>query len=455
MSQPAAILPSEPGPSEPGPCEPGPCEPGPPAAGSQGTGAAGPAAPAGAPVPLRRNHGFRMLWIGQLLSDTGSQAGIIAYPLLILALTRSPAIAGVVGTITATVQLTLGLPVGALVDRLDRRRTMIACDSVRAVVLAVLGTLVLLHEVSWPLVLAVAIIERAGAVFFDPAANAALPAIVADQQLEEAWAATEARTFAASLSGPALGGVLFAVGRAVPFLGDAVSYLVSAGSVRRIRGQFRPARSAERTSLLRETADGIALVWRTPLLRAVIVQAPLINFAFAGVLFTITLALRRHGTAPAVIGVVQAGIMAGGLAGALIAPRLQGRLKLSQVVLALAASSTVLFSLAAVLLPSVLVAAPVALALLLSPTGNAALFAAMLRVAPEGMRGRVNNTVILAATALAALAPLTSGLLVQQVSGRVAMVVFTGAIGIAALLSLVLPGLRDAERAMTTAPPVS
>jgi MFS family permease len=411
--------------------------------------------PGTAPLPLRRNRSFRQLWIGQLLSDTGSTAATIAYPLLILALTHSPAIAGVVGTATATVQLVLGLPGGALVDRMDRRRTMIVCDTVRAVVLAVLGTLVLLHQVNWLLVLAVAIIDRAGGVFFDPAANAALPAIVADQQLEEAWAATEARSFAASLAGPALGGLMYALGRAVPFFGDALSYLVSAGSVRRIRGQFRPARPEGKTSLAREAADGIALVWRTPLLRAVVVQAPLINFAFTGVIFTITLALRRHGTTPGVIGLVQAGIMAGGLAGAVIAPRLQGRLRLSQIVLVLTAGSTVLFALAALLLPSVLVGVPVAIALLLSPTGNAALFAAMLRVAPEEMRGRVNNTVILAATALAALAPLASGLLVQQVSGRSAMLLFTGAAGIAAVLSLVLRGLRDAERAMTTASPAS
>jgi hypothetical protein len=49
-------------------------------------------------VPLRRNRGFRLLWIGQVVSDTGTEVAFIAYPLLILALTHSPAIAGIVGT---------------------------------------------------------------------------------------------------------------------------------------------------------------------------------------------------------------------------------------------------------------------------------------------------------------------------------------------------------------------
>lgn len=75
------------------------------------------------PVPLRRNEGFRMLWIGQLLSGTGSQIGWLAYPLLILALTHSAVLAGAAGTARAVILIALQLPAGALSDRLDRRLT--------------------------------------------------------------------------------------------------------------------------------------------------------------------------------------------------------------------------------------------------------------------------------------------------------------------------------------------
>jgi MFS family permease len=418
---------------------------------SNTAGAADADAPAELPapiaIPLRRNSGFRMLWIGQALSDTGTNAALIAYPLLILALTHSAVIAGVVGTVRLVVQLVLGLPGGALSDRFDRRLTMIACDSIRAAVLGLLVVLVLLRVVTWPIVLAVSVVDGAANVLFDPSANAALPAIVADEQLEQAWAATEARSYGASLAGPALGGFLFGLGRAVPFLGDVVSYLVSAATVSRIRGRFRPAATGQRTALWREAADGVRLVGQNQLLRAVVIQAPLINFAFSGVIFTITLALRRHGIAPGVIGLAQAGIAAGGLLGALAAPRMQGRLPLSRLVLMLTVVATALFGVAALLLPSPLVAIPVAITLVLAPTANAALFAAMLRTTPEDMRGRVNNTVILAATGLAALAPLTAGLLVQNLSGRWALAVFAAAVGVAAIICAALPWLRDAETA--------
>jgi MFS family permease len=320
---------------------------------------------------------------------------------------------------------------------------MIVCDTGRAAVLALLAALVLVHLASWPVVLAVAVIDGAANVLFDPSASAALPAIVADEQLEQAWAATEGRAYAASLAGPALGGLLFGLGRAVPFAADAVSYLVSAGAVSRIRGRFRAEPAAGRKALWREVIDGLHLVWHNPLLRAVVIQGPLVNFAFTGVIFTITLALRRHGTAPGIIGLAQAGIMLGGLIGALVAPRLQGRLPLRPLVIVITTVGTAMFAVAAGLLPSTLVALPVAVTLLLAPAANAALFAAMLRATPEGMRGRVNSTVYQASMSLAALAPLTSGLLVEHFSGQWAMAAFTAAMGISAIMSIALPGLKN------------
>jgi MFS family permease len=399
------------------------------------------------PVPLRRNKDFRMLWTGQLLSDTGTQIAGLAYPLLILALTHSAVLAGVAGTARAITLLCLQLPAGALSDRFDRRLTMIICDTMRAVLLAVLAVLTVAHLASWPVVMAVSVIEGGAGALFTPAVTAALPAIVPDGQLEQAWAATEARSYGASLAGPALGGVLFGLGQAVPFLADAVSYAISFGTVNRISGRFRPENAAGRKALWREVADGLQLVWRVPILRAVVFQAPLVNFAFAGMIFTVTLALRQHGTSAAVIGLVQAAIAAGGLLGAVVAPRLQGRMGLATLVATITVAGALLFGAAALLVPSPLVAAPVALALLLAPAANAALFAALMRSAPAEMRGRVTSTVVMAATALAALAPLIAGLLVQHVSGAWAVGAFAATMAAAAVLCLALPGLRQAHGA--------
>jgi MFS family permease len=386
-----------------------------------------------------------MLWIGQLLSDTGSNIGMLAYPLLILALTQSVVLAGTVGTAREVTLICLQLPAGALSDRLDRRLTMIICDVMRAVLLAALGVLVAAQLASWPVVLIVSVIEGGASAIFNPAATAALPGIVPDGQLEEAWAATEARTWGAGLAGAALGGLLFGLGRAVPFLADAVSYGASFGTVSRIQGRFRPGKAAERKALWREVAEGLHLVWQVPILRATVITAPLVNFAFTGVLFTIILAMRQHGTSTAVIGLVQAAIMAGGLLGGIVAPALQGRVSLKTMTITMFVAETLLFGVAALLIPSPLVALPVSIVPLLAPAGNAALFAVMLRSAPEEMRGRVTNTVSMVAMALAALAPLVAGLLVEHVSGAWALGAFAVTMAVATAFCLILRGWREAD----------
>ena len=105
---------------------------------------------------LRANRNFRLLWIGQVLSDLGTQIGNLAYPLLVLALTHSALIAGTVGTAASGAAFAVRLPAGALADRLDRRRTMVLCDGTRMLALIALAALVVTHAVSWPIVLVVA-----------------------------------------------------------------------------------------------------------------------------------------------------------------------------------------------------------------------------------------------------------------------------------------------------------
>jgi len=394
----------------------------------------------GALRELRANRNFRLLWIGQVLSDLGTQIGSLAYPLLVLALTHSPLIAGAVGTVASVAAFGVRLPAGALADRLDRRRTMMACDGARTVALAALAGLVATHAVDWPLVMVVAVIDRAGDTLFTPASMAALPLIVADEQLEPAWAVTEARQYAANLVGPPLGGFLYGLGRAVPFVADAVSYGVSVLTSRGLSGAFASAAEPElRRGLWAEAFDGLKHLWQDSLLRAVLIQAPLINFAFTGAIFTVILGLRRHGVSAVVIGGAEAVIMVGGIVGAFVAPQIGRRMTVRQSILLLTVSGAILMLVAAAVLPSPAVAIPLALPLVLSPATNAALFAMVLRRTPPGLHGRANNGLLQIATALAALAPLASGLVVEQASARWAMVLFAVALAAVVPIALLLP----------------
>src|SRR5439155_23334397 len=83
-------------------------------------------------VPLRRNRDFVLLQGGQLFSNVGSQTTQIAYPLLVLALTHSPAKAGIVAFARALPLWILALPAGLAADRYSRKMLMLAADALRA-----------------------------------------------------------------------------------------------------------------------------------------------------------------------------------------------------------------------------------------------------------------------------------------------------------------------------------
>src|SRR5579864_1701222 len=99
------------------------------------------------PASLWRNPSFLLLWSGQAVSSIGTQLSQLAYPLLVLALTHSPAAAGFIGAVRVVPYMILSLPAGALVDRWNRKRVMIFCDMGRVLALgsvpvaAVLGRL--------------------------------------------------------------------------------------------------------------------------------------------------------------------------------------------------------------------------------------------------------------------------------------------------------------------------
>src|SRR5579871_6503903 len=140
---------------------------------------------------LRRNRDYMLVWAGQGLSELGSQVSTVAYPLLVLALTHSPAKAGVVG-LAATLPLPLlALPAGMLADHIDRKRLMLACDGIRAAALAALTIAVFSGAVAYGVVAAVAFIDGSLLTVSFVTERGVLRRLVAPEQLAAAVAQNE------------------------------------------------------------------------------------------------------------------------------------------------------------------------------------------------------------------------------------------------------------------------
>jgi MFS family permease len=214
-------------------------------------------------VPLRRNRDFLLLQAGQLLSEAGTHSAAIAYPMLVLAVTGSAAQAGVVA-FASTLSLTLfALPAGVVADRWNRRRLMIAADGVRVRAVGGLAAAILADRLQSRVIPLVAFVEGAGAALFAAAQAGALRAVVPARQLPGAAGAQTGRLAAVGLVAPTLGGALFGVARALPFLVDAASYAFSTVSLLAMRGPFQEVREPDRSSLRSRLAEGFRFLWAT------------------------------------------------------------------------------------------------------------------------------------------------------------------------------------------------
>src|SRR6266436_6068416 len=124
------------------------------------------------PPPLRRNRDFILLWSGQAVSTIGTRVSSLAYPLLVLALTHSPAKAGIVGFAQALPYMLFYLPAGALVDRWNRKRVMLIADAGRALALGSLALVLAFGSLSLAQIIVVAFVEGSLFVFFSLAESA-------------------------------------------------------------------------------------------------------------------------------------------------------------------------------------------------------------------------------------------------------------------------------------------
>jgi len=363
---------------------------------------------------LRRNRDFVLLETGQLLSAAGSQSTAVAYPLLVLALTGSPAKAGVVTAARMLPVALFSLPAGVVADRRPRRRVMIAADAVRAVALAALAATILSSNVEFWLIPVVAFVEGAGTTFFNPAAVAALQAVVPAPALESAANVQAARTAGVGVAGPPLGGALFGLHRAAPFLADAASYLASIASLLVMRTPFEESRAAE--APLRE---GVRFLWRDPFLRTCAFLYGLTNFVGPAALLAVVVTGTAHGLSSAAVGVLLAAFSATMLAGALVSPAVRRALSTRQVLLLELWS----WPCCAVFLvwpdPYVLTAAllPAAAAI---PSTDAVVRGLSLRRIPRHLTGRVESVRSAIALGAAPLGPLVAGVLLE-VSARAAV----------------------------------
>ncbi|MEU6556248.1 MFS transporter [Streptomyces sp. NPDC046915] len=234
---------------------------------------------------MRKNRPFLFFWISQGISVGGDSFSLVALPLLVLHDTGSVVQMGLLTGLTSVGSIVTGVFAGVIVDRVDRRKLMIVCDTARALLYALVPLLWLISPQVWLLYLVVPL----GAVFgmgFQITYVTAVPNLVDKEQITAANGRLEATFAVMTIVGMSSAGVLSAVlGPITAVAIDAATFGVSALGLTLIR--FRPptgeqAPASTGTVSKTEFTAGVRFLWRNPLLRALTVLLSLQTFITLG-----------------------------------------------------------------------------------------------------------------------------------------------------------------------------
>ena len=276
---------------------------------------------------LRKNHDFTVLWIGQTISELGTRVSMFVFPLVTYAATGSALLAGIAGGLDLLGMAIALLPGGLLADRVHRGRLMRAASGAGVLLYSSLVVAGVLGALTVPHLFAVALLAGVCAGLFAPAEMSAVRAVVPREQLPTALSQQQARQHVASLIGGPLGGALFAVKRWMPFLFDALTFVVSWVLLGRIRTDLsRVERSGEPRRARADIAEGMRFAWDRPFFRTLMVWGMCSNLVVNALFVAATLRLIQGGFAPWSIGLVETAAGVCGILGAVVAPRIIERI---------------------------------------------------------------------------------------------------------------------------------
>jgi MFS family permease len=396
---------------------------------------------------LSRNRNYRLLWTSQMLSEFGIHGSLIAFPLLVLAVTGSAAVSGLVMGTIATAQLLAGLPAGALVDRWSRKKVMLCCEAAEAVAAASLVGALWWGEATVGHIVAVAAVLGVSGALFEPAEDACLPNLVPAEQLSTAVALNSARSGLGQLSGTAAGGFFLALGRAVPFAVELGTHALAFVGLAFVRVPPREQQPEPSRHLGREIVAGVRWVWRVPEVRVTTLCATVLNLFFSAFYILVIVLAAERGLPPGQIGLIAAMLGVGGVLGSLLVPF--ARRVLSPYVSIAAAfwALTLLTPVAIVVVHNgYLMGALFAFMAVFPPTANTTIVTEQLLLADDAMRGRLSAVLGVATGVAGAVGPALGGVLVQALPGGGAVLVCAAGMAAVTVVVTVNPTLRRFPR---------
>jgi MFS family permease len=357
------------------------------------------------------------LWTSSSLSNLADGIAKVALPLVAIRFTDSPVlIAGLAFALTLP-WLLFALPAGALADRLDRRRSMLGANTVRASLLVVLALTLVVDVGSIWVLYAVALCIGVAETIYDTSAQSILPQVVPRDRLSRANGRLHAAELTANqFIGPPLGGFLVVAGVALAFAAPAALWAVAVAALLLVRGPFRIRREV-RTTMRADVAEGLRFLWRHRLLRRLAVMVGVSNFASNAtwaifVLYAVGPESAMRLPEPA-FGLLLTASAAGSLFGSLIADRVERWLGRSRSLVLTVAGSTLAVGAPALTANAPLIGGALFVGGVTIAIWNVITVSLRQRITPDRLLGRINSGYRLVGWGTIPLGAAAGGLLAQ------------------------------------------
>jgi predicted MFS family arabinose efflux permease len=398
---------------------------------------------------LLSDRNFRLLWAGETISEFGSAITDVA--ILLTAVEALHATVGEVGALSAAAYLPLlifGLPAGVWIDRVRRRRLMIAVDVGQCLTIGSVPLAAALGVLGIGQLYAVVFVAGALSLFFNVAYQSMLPSVVTEEQLVEGNAKLSGSATVAGLAGPGVAGVLVqAVGAAYALAADAASFLVSVCTLSAMNSDDPVPAPREETEDGPKLLDGLRFIFNHPVLRALTTVLALANFFFAGAMaVSVFYLVHGLGQSASIVGAISATFSLGSFFGAMLASRISRRLGLinaGKVGLALGAIGAILRPLSAGDTGAVLFGAGTFMLGAGVLIFNVSIISYRQGICPNHMLGRVASSSRLLAWAITPIGALLGGWLAGLIGTHA--VLLTAGVGMAMSAGIAMVVSRPAS----------
>lgn len=339
-----------------------------------------------------KQRNFMLLWSGQLVSWVGTEVSGIALPLVVLALTGSPAQAGGVAAMRGLAYVFWAIPAGVVIDRWDRKIVMVAANLGSGLATGSIALALMFHNLPVIQLYVVSVIEGSCFVFANLGRFASFPKVVSKEQFPAASAQSSMADQVALLVGPPLGGFLYqTAGGFVAFLIDAVSYFVNAFSLLFINVPLGRETPAEQKAIHYEIKEAFLWLWHQPLLRFLNLLTAGRTVISAGLYLLLIVLAKEHHASGLFIGAIFAVGAGGGILGSLVSAKIHNSFGMKQLLISVSLFSFLIFSLYAFAANNFLLAGITALFYLLDPLYNVTVSSYSARTIPDEIRGKVSS----------------------------------------------------------------